>query len=530
MADQEAGLLSKEPAVASYGTAPTAAPNPAARTSYRADIDGLRCVAVIAVIIFHINAPSLPGGFLGVDIFYVISGFVVTGSLLGAPQRSSCDYFAHFYARRLKRLTPALCLFVAITAVLLPLFMGMVTEDVTMQEYYLSAQLSTFGGANIFYATLPETYWTKTAGTRDQNPWLHCWSLGVEEQFYFVFPAFVLVLYYATVVGETSERESTSKVSALNVRGCSLSVMTIFAMLSWAASATGSVLALSSNAWANYVFFLSPFRFWQLACGAILFMWMHGDQLGSSTLLSSSWVAPLMAWTTVAAYALGFTFDSGQSNAVVQLCWAVATTIATCFFIVAGAPIPPHGSRVSPPLLHTFCCLAPVRYIGKVSYQLYLWHWPTILFARRLATVLETQPVATRVTLIASFALCSGVGLPLFSYHIMEWPIRSRWHPNPMVAIISMLALIGGTCGWVQVLRGPLGESLSQGSVHLVALSHPTSMLSNALSAAPFPPPALPDPPSPPVGTPLMPPSPLTPPLPSPLNVEAACPEGANEA
>ena len=115
--DKEAGLLAHQ-APAGYGTAPASDAAANSRPKYRADIDGLRAIAVVAVIIFHIHAPWLPGGFLGVDIFYVISGFVVTGSLLGSPAENACDYFAQFYSRRLLRLTPALCLFVAILSLI----------------------------------------------------------------------------------------------------------------------------------------------------------------------------------------------------------------------------------------------------------------------------------------------------------------------------------------------------------------------------------------------------------------------------
>ena len=109
----------------------------------------------------------------------MISGFVVTGSLLGgAPAENACDYFAQFYARRLKRLTVALCLFVAVSAGLMPLVMGNSARMESLQEYYTSAMLATFGGANIYYATLEDDYWSQTDGGRDENPFLHCWSLG----------------------------------------------------------------------------------------------------------------------------------------------------------------------------------------------------------------------------------------------------------------------------------------------------------------------------------------------------------------
>ena len=130
--DKETGLLAEQGGP-SYGTVPTSgAKADSELPRYRPDIDGLRAIAVLAVIIFHVNPVWLPGGFLGVDIFYVVSGFVVTGSLLAAPQASVCEYFSHFYARRLLRLSPALCLFIATTALLLPPMMTLVTETSAM--------------------------------------------------------------------------------------------------------------------------------------------------------------------------------------------------------------------------------------------------------------------------------------------------------------------------------------------------------------------------------------------------------------
>jgi hypothetical protein len=149
----------------------TAAP----ASSYRPDIDGLRAVAVIAVIIFHLNSRLLPGGFIGVDVFFVISGFVVTGSLLHTPQPSVCEYFAAFYARRLKRLTPALVLFIVVSALLVPLLLGLTSKDSTLGLFYSSAQLSSVGGANILYALQEDTYWDTTSERLAKNPFLHCW-------------------------------------------------------------------------------------------------------------------------------------------------------------------------------------------------------------------------------------------------------------------------------------------------------------------------------------------------------------------
>lgn len=473
ISSEQAALIGAPATVSSYGTAPLVSTRP--RSAYREDIDGLRAIAVLAVIVFHIDPSYLPGGFLGVDIFFVISGFVVTGSLLHAPQPSACEYFSAFYARRLKRLTPALALFVTVTALLVPLLMGIDTPNDDLQLFYSSAQLSTIGGANILYALQEATYWDTTLSRLDNNPFLHCWSLGVEEQFYVFFPGLLLALYPGKVLTRVASGAGRTKVDATAAEAdlsaavvpsrAPVLVLAALSALSLAAAVYASSLAhAGSHVWANYVFYLSPFRFWQLACGVLL-------KLGLS--LYPDAMAPLqravdahtMSVIALTVYVLGFVLDGGAKDALVQLVWAVAASTATVLFILAWAPH--EGSPAKPPFFHALCSTAPARYIGKVSYQVYLWHWPAILFARQVAGRLGSNPAAPLtptltlpiVAVVIAFVAVVGVAMPLLSYHVIEAPVR-RWHPRHLAAIGSMLGLIAMVCAWVLVLRGPLGEDL----------------------------------------------------------------------
>ena len=144
------------------------APNPhgsgsGSGSGYRADVDGLRAVAVVAVIIFHFNEEWLPGGFVGVDVFFVISGFVVTGSLLREPSASPATFLGAFYLRRVKRLGPALLVTVVLTTLLMSLLIPPYTRQ--LDEFYLSGQLALIGWANQHYATLPTGYFDRGAGS-----------------------------------------------------------------------------------------------------------------------------------------------------------------------------------------------------------------------------------------------------------------------------------------------------------------------------------------------------------------------------
>ena len=132
---------------------------------YRADVDGLRAIAVLSVLIFHVDPKWLPGGFVGVDIFFVISGYVVTASLLRETHSSGCDFLLAFYSRRVKRLAPALTVVVAATSVLIAMVIPPWNEE-QVNEYYLSGMFSLVGWANMHYATLPTGYFDE--GTRSR--------------------------------------------------------------------------------------------------------------------------------------------------------------------------------------------------------------------------------------------------------------------------------------------------------------------------------------------------------------------------
>ena len=165
-----------------HGESPAAASSHAApreqRAGYRADIDGLRAVAVIAVIVFHLDESYLPGGFTGVDSFFVISGFVVSSSLLSRPAPSAAQLLLGFYSRRVRRLMPALVVTVLATAITISMVVP--PEASGLDSYYASAQLALVGMANNMYAAQTTGYWERGQQTMEFNPFTHMWSLGVE--------------------------------------------------------------------------------------------------------------------------------------------------------------------------------------------------------------------------------------------------------------------------------------------------------------------------------------------------------------
>ena len=169
-----------------YRADPVSAAVKAPASQYRADVDGLRAIAVLAVIAFHMDPSWLPGGFVGVDVFFVISGYIVTSTLVrdldGDQSRSFLQQLLAFYCRRAKRLAPALVLVVLATSIAIALFVPPGLRTVNVDEFYLTGQLSLLGVANQYLATRSRSYWEEQGAHASRNPFTHLWSLGVEEQ------------------------------------------------------------------------------------------------------------------------------------------------------------------------------------------------------------------------------------------------------------------------------------------------------------------------------------------------------------
>ena len=223
--------------------------------SYRPEIDGIRAFAVTAVIINHFNKELLPSGYLGVDIFFVVSGFVITSSLAGRPSKNLGDFLAGFYTRRIKRLVPALVLFVLITSVLICLF------NPSPSASLRTGITSLFGLSNLYLLKQSTDYF---AASTELNIFTHTWSLGVEEQFYFLFP----LLVWFTGFGRMTTKGSRNLLWVMG----SLSVASLIAF----------VYSYKTNQPAAY--FLMPTRLWEMGTGCLLFLGLKHSNSFFSTL------------------------------------------------------------------------------------------------------------------------------------------------------------------------------------------------------------------------------------------------------
>jgi peptidoglycan/LPS O-acetylase OafA/YrhL len=322
--------------------------------SFRPDIEGLRGVAVGAVVLYHAFPSALPGGFLGVDIFFVVSGFVITRSLWHEMQTTGRVDLLQFWARRIRRIAPA-----AATVLLAMALVGFCFPDVGGRAY----------GRDIVSAALSYFNWRQVAHSVDYlahddglNPVLHYWSLSIEEQFYLVWP--VALMSLAFLMGRTAW------LAAAVLLSVSLCAALYLAPIN-------SPLA----------FFGTGTRAWQLLAGALVAM------LGPA----GGPVRGYAAWIGGVAVAGALIVNAGPSY---NPALAVIPTLGTALLLSAGS-----GT------LRTVLANTPLAYIGRLSFSLYLWHWP-------LLVLLPATAAGLSAALAGAFVLAAA------SYHFIERPAR----------------------------------------------------------------------------------------------------------
>jgi peptidoglycan/LPS O-acetylase OafA/YrhL len=369
-----------------------------------AGIDGLRAIAVLAVLVFHLHAGWLPGGFVGVDIFFVISGFVVTHSMASMRFSSFKSLVAHFYARRLLRIAPALLLCLLVVTVLSCMFIPKAWLSQVNSRTGLSAF---FGASNFVLAGAANDYFSPRS---DFNPFTHTWSLGVEEQFYLLFPFFMYAL-----IGKSWKENWKKQISSI--------ALIVLGLVSLA------FCAAWSREKANYAFYLLPSRFWELALGVgLIFSWPLLNQrlsrLGSTFTFISSIVFVLM---------LGISLGMADESAF-PYPWAMLPTLGTVGLLCILVSNPDaFVTRV----LSTW----PLRQIGKISYSLYLWHWPVFVLFRWTVGLEEAHFKLSAIAFAFVFAV--------ISFEFIEKPIRKSTriatYPKYQVAWMGV-AITGVTC------------------------------------------------------------------------------------
>lgn len=386
--------------------------NTLASNGYRPDIDGLRAVAVCSVLGFHAGIPGISGGFAGVDVFFVISGFLITSLLVDEYNRTRRVSLTAFWARRIRRLAPALILVLAVILLSSVLFLERVSGEVgALARAALWVSLI---NANHFFLLQDGDYFSAAA---ESNPLLHTWSLAVEEQYYLVWPV-------AIALGMKVFSMRTILYLAFTVLVPSL-------LASWYWTATDPAVA----------FYIAPSRAWELMVGSCLALSQKGGWLPQSPKL-------LKFLASIGFLAICFSMALLSSDRYFPSPTGLFPVLGTAMVIAARCRS--NNNTVVSNLLSW----GPLVYIGKISYPLYLWHWP-ILVTMRSNRLYEESILMDLV------ALAIAIAIAIVTYEFVEqriWRVAKRKNKrwifvcgiSATVAVMFMALIVGAWArfGW----------------------------------------------------------------------------------
>ncbi len=339
-------------------------------TIYRADIDGLRAVAVLLVIACHLGIYKLRGGFVGVDVFFVISGYLISSTILADIAASRFSIVA-FYERRIRRILPALVVMLFVTG----LFAYKYLLPLELLDFSKSLLASTASVSNIYFWN-QSGYFDAPAAMK---PLLHTWSLAVEEQFYIFFPVFLMLV---------------RKYSPARLKLAVISV----AALSFVVAAVGAFKFPVST------FYLAPTRAWELLLGTILSLKLFPELTGALRRNAATLLGIAMIMTSAALFSATTPFPGVA---------ALLPCLGTALITAAG--------ETGPSLISRILSSKPVVFVGLISYSLYLWHWPIIVFQK--ANAILVTGVSNRAAAFAVLAVTFLVSI--LSWKFVELPFRN---------------------------------------------------------------------------------------------------------
>ena len=379
------------------------------RQTYRPDIDGLRAVAVLSVIGFHADAAWVPGGYVGVDIFFVISGFLIT-SIICRQLHQDTFTFTDFYARRCKRIFPALLIVLAAV-----LFYGWIF--LLPNEYERLGKHVAAGGAFIsnFVFWGESGYFDKAA---ESKPLLHLWSLGIEEQFYLLWPPLLVWAW----------RRKRDVLTITIGIVCASFAFNVMLVSLWQASG---------------MYYLPPTRFWELLLGGALAYAQpyRKDELENvlkrvaASLRSCRLSSIENVQATTGLFLIVAALAGLNNRTLFPGWWGLLPTLGSLLLISAG----PHAW-----INRRVLASRPLVFVGLISYPLYLWHWPLLSYARIMVS--DTPSIDIRAA-----AIGAAFWLSWLTYRLIEQPARSKpnraalmWITNLSVVVCLGLAVFLG--------------------------------------------------------------------------------------
>jgi peptidoglycan/LPS O-acetylase OafA/YrhL len=359
---------------------------PIHKSKYRIEIDGLRALAIIAVIVNHFNKNFLPSGFLGVDIFFVISGYVITSSVANRDHSSLKDFLLSFYAKRIKRIMPALIACVVITSAVSFVF---IPSSYELKIIWRTGISALFGFSNLYLFNQSTNYF---AASTEVNLFAQTWSLGIEKQFYLIFP---LIFWFSGFSKDTNNGKGNLLFAIV--------FMSIISLCSY-------IYFFQFNQSATY--FLLPFRFWELGIGCITFLAIYSDKLSSKILTFANPTIITIVLITL-LFTPQFLIDK-STIAVVLLTSVLIITLNNESFI-----------------FNVFTW-QPIVFVGVISYSLYLWHWSVLAISHwTIGIDWWTYPIQIATTILISS----------ISYKYVETPLRNvNWSTSQLLTIVYGVA------------------------------------------------------------------------------------------
>ncbi|MEO7157683.1 MAG: acyltransferase family protein [Vicinamibacterales bacterium] len=393
---------------------------------YRPDIDGLRAVAVSAVIAFHAFPELLPGGFIGVDVFFVISGFLISGIILNAL-RSGRFSFAQFYARRIRRIFPALSIVLAVV-----LALGWFT---LLMDDYAALGKHVVGGVGFSSNLLLWREMSYFDVGAELKPLLHLWSLGIEEQFYLLWP--VLLVW------------------SFRWRSGPLILTVSIAAASFAASIYTVRIDPTAAFYAPWT------RFWELLAGAALACLNLGERVTIHRRIANA-----LSIAGIAAIAVGVTLIN--PTRVFPGLWALLPVGGAALVLVAGPSAILNRLLLSP---------RAVAWVGLISYPLYLWHWPLLTLSRLILN--GTPPAGVRALVVLASVLLAWT-----TYRVIESPIRFGPKRRLLVPALSAVMVLIATAGASTALSGGYARRAANLGDAGMFVEYYTRMRQHQISAA----------------------------------------------
>ncbi len=401
------------------------------RVGFRPDIEGLRAVAVLAVVLFHADIPGITGGYIGVDVFFVISGFLITGLLWREANTTGTIKLHNFYGARARRLLPAsatvgIITMIASVLVLPPLRVPTVIYDGIASALYVGNYWFIIDHVNYF------------ADLLTPSPFLHYWSLGVEEQFYLVWAPLFLITAWLIRLVRRFRKAGSAEDRAVNTpsQRAYVVVLALIAVTSFALS------LIITHVVPPMAFFSLTTRAWQLAIGGLL------------ALTAVQWrrlsrqAAAIVGWAGLGMILLGCVWFTASTPFPGTA--ALLPTVGSALVIGAGCATPDRGCG-------QFLSWSPMGFVGRISYSLYLWHWPVLV----LGPALLGHSLGLPARLVA--ILLAG-GLAWLTLRFLENPLRftpkihnSGWRSLALGGVATALAVCTGL-GLLRVIPSPVAH------------------------------------------------------------------------